>query len=94
MARLRAENEHLRLTRRVLYQELWQADWQLSNTQEVVDTYSEQDGEDNMSDRCVELEADLTRSRVAEQVLRKRVLDEVTRVRELEAEVARLKGDV
>lgn len=94
MARLRAENEDLRLTRRVLYQELWQADWQLSNTQEVVDAYSEQDGEDNMSDRCVELEADLTRSRVAEQVLRKRVLDEVTRVRELEAEVARLKGDV
>ena len=46
-----------------------------------------------MRERCAELEADLARSRAGNGVLRQRVLEEVTRVRKLEAEIDRLKGN-
>ena len=46
-----------------------------------------------MRERCAGLEADLARSCAGNELLRKRILEEVARVRELEAEIARLTGE-
>ena len=80
------EQERVQMT---LNNELWDADRKLSAAE---DRLEEMD-EECVRDRFAELERDLARSRAGNDVLRKRVLEEVALVRELEAEIARLKGE-
>ena len=77
---LRAEIDELR--RQAAHNEARYTSTELSDTDEA-----------SLSERCAELEADLARSRVGNDVLRKRVREEVARVWELEDESSRLKGE-
>ena len=72
-----------------LRNELWDADLTLS----AAEGRLEEMDEVGARGRVAELEADLARSRMGNDALRKRVLDEAARVRELEAELASLKGE-
>ena len=72
-----------------LHNELWDADRKLSAAEDRL----EEIDEECWRDRVAEVEADLARLRMGNDALRKRVLEEVAQVRELEAELARLKGE-
>ena len=80
------EQERIQMT---LHNELRNAE----NERSGIEMKLEDMAEESLHERCDELKGDLARSRAGNDVLRKRLLEEVTRVRELEAEIARLKGE-
>ena len=80
------EQERVQAT---LHNELWDADQKLSAAEDRLEEMEEECARD----RIAELQRDLARSRMGNDALRMRVQEEVAHVRELEAEIERLKGD-
>ena len=104
---LRETNEwqesYMRRERLHMQQQLWEQEIiqmalnnelrNAENERSDIEMKLEDMAEERLRERCDELEGDLARSHTGNNVLRRRLQEEVTRVRELEAEIARLKGE-